>query len=351
MRCEIGQRRLGAGQPLFVVAELGLNHGGSVTRALALVDAAATAGASAVKLQTFVARDLVAEDGGTLAHVGGRSLREFFQGFELDEAAHRLVAARARARGLALLATPFSLAAVDMLERVGVDAYKIASGDLTFLPLVERCARTGRPLVIATGMAHLDEVRAAVDAARTAGAASLVLLHCVSAYPVPPGSENLRAIITLARRFKTLVGLSDHAADLSAVPVAVALGASLYERHLMMPGDDGVDAAVSSTPSELALAIHTAARTHAALGHGRKECLPAESANVQGSRRAIRAARPLHAGDRVREEDVTYLRPATGLRPGRVHQLVGVRIGRDIAAGEAFDDRDLVEEAAPRGIA
>jgi sialic acid synthase SpsE len=342
---------LGAGQPLFVVAELGLNHGGSVTRALALVDAAAAAGASAVKLQTIVADDLVAEDGGALMHVGQPSLRAFFRAFELDEAAHRLVAARARARGLALLATPFSLAAVDMLERIGVDAYKIASGDLTFLPLIERCARTGKPLVMATGMAHLDEVRTAVHAARAAGARDLVLLHCVSAYPVPSGSENLRAIATLARAFRTLVGLSDHASDLSAVPVAVALGACLYERHLVLPGDDGVDAAVSSTSDDLALAIAIAARTHAALGHGRKECLPAESANLQASRRAIRAARPMRAGERVREEDVAYLRPAAGLWPGRIRHLVGARIGRDIATGEAFDDRDLLAQDASRDVA
>ena len=351
MWCEIGGRRVGSGQPLFVVAELGLNHGGSVTHALALVDAAASAGASAVKLQTIVADELVAEEGGTLAHVGESSLRAFFKTFELDESAHRLVAARARARGLAVMATPFSLAAVDMLERVGVDAYKIASGDVTFLPLIERCARTGKPLVIATGMAHLDEVRAAAHAARTAGARHLVLLHCVSAYPVPPGSENLRAIATLARTFKTLVGLSDHAADLSAVPVAVALGACLYERHLMLAGDDGVDAAVSSTCDDLALAVHVAARTQAALGHGRKECLPAESGNVQASRRAMRATRPLRAGDRVQLEDVSFLRPATGLWPGRLRDLVGARIGRDLAAGEAFDDRDLLEQDAPRDIA
>jgi sialic acid synthase SpsE len=351
MWCEIGERRLGAGQPLFVVAELGLNHGGSVTRALALVDAAAAAGASAIKLQTIVADDLVADDGGALAHVSQPSLRAFFRTFELDEAAHRRVATRARACGLALLATPFSLAAVDMLERIGIDAYKIASGDLTFLPLIERCARTGKPLVIATGMAHLDEVRAAVNTARAAGARMLVLLHCVSAYPVPAGSENLRAISTLAHTFNTLVGLSDHASGVSAVPVAVALGASLYERHLMLPGDDGVDAAVSSTPEELALAIDMAARTHAALGHGRKECLPAESANVRASRRAMRAARPMRAGERVREEDVTYLRPATGLWPGRIRDLLGVRIGRDMAAGEAFNDCDLVEQDAPRDVA
>jgi len=348
---DIGGRRLGAGQPLFVVAELGLNHGGSVERALQLVDAAATAGASAVKLQTLVADELVAESSAALAHVEEASLRAFFRAFELDEAAHRLVAARTRARGLALMATPFSLSAVEMLERVGVDAYKIASGDLTFLPLIERCARTGKPLVMATGMAHLEEVRAAVHAARAAGARTLVLLHCVSAYPVPAGAENLAALGTLARGFDTLVGLSDHAADTSAVPVAVALGACLYERHLMLPGDDGVDAAVSSSPSDLAAAIQLAARTQAALGHGRKECLAAESANVVGSRRSVRAARPLRAGERVRAADVICLRPAAGLPPARLHELMGVRMRRDIAAGEAFDERDLLEQDAPRDAA
>ena len=162
MFLEVARRRIGPGEPLFVIAELGLNHAGSVEQALALVDAAATAGASAVKLQTFRADELVASGCPAPAHVRETSLRDFFRRFELDKDAHRAVAERARARGLAFMATPFSLASVDLLEDVGVDALKIASGDLTYTLLIQRCARTGLPLVISTGLSTLAEVKHAV---------------------------------------------------------------------------------------------------------------------------------------------------------------------------------------------
>lgn len=344
MRCEIAGRGVGRGEPLFVVAELGLNHGGSVERALAMVDAAAAARASAVKVQSLFADDLVVDGGPPLAHVGKASLREFFRAFELDEDAHRAIATRARVLGMAFLATPFSLRAVDMLERVGVDAYKIASGDITFGPLIARCASTGKPLILATGMASLPEVGEALQTARAAGARQIVVLHCVSAYPIPAGSENLGAIATLAQSCGTLVGLSDHAPDLGSVPVAVALGASVYERHVMLPGSDSVDAPLSSTPEALRAAIEAAERTRQAIGHGRKECLPAEAGNLQASRRSLHAAVALRRGDQVGADDVICLRPATGLPPSQLAGLVGVRIGRDVAAGAAFDERDLLEQ-------
>jgi sialic acid synthase SpsE len=341
MSFEIAGRRVGAEGPLFVVAELGLNHGGSLDRALQLVDAAAEAGASAVKLQTFLADHLFAPRAVAPSHVEARSLRAFFQGFQLDEAAHHRVAERARDHGLAFVATPFSIAAVEMLERVGVDAYKIASGDITYGTLIERCAQTGRPLLLSTGMASLDEVGRAVGTASFAGTRDLALLHCVSAYPVPAGSENLSAISTLGWTFGTVTGLSDHGSDTSAVPVAVALGASVYERHLMLPGDAGVDSAVSSIPSDLAAVVATAARVKAALGHGRKECLPEEAPNVTASRRSLHAARHLRAGDVVRAIDIVALRPGTGLALEAEEQLVGARLTRRVSAGEPFEVCDL----------
>src|SRR5262245_6095591 len=290
---EICGRAVGPAEPLFVIAELGLNHGGSVDRALALVDAAATAGAAAVKLQTFQADELVAAACPAPAHVSAPSLRAFFSRFELDKQAHVAIAKRTRSHGLAFMATPFSMGSVNLLEEVGVDAFKIASGDLTYHALIERCARTGRPLVISTGMSPLVETRQALSHARAAGGRFVALLHCVSCYPVPAGSQNLRAIQTLGRMFGTPVGLSDHAADTSAVPIAMALGACIYERHLMLQGDDGVDAAVSSTPEELAAAISTAHQVQAALGHGRRECLPVEAGNLTASRRSLHASRSL----------------------------------------------------------
>jgi sialic acid synthase SpsE len=339
---EIGGRRIGAGAPLFVIAEIGLNHGGSVDRALTMVDRAAEAGASAVKLQTLRADDLVADGCPAPAHVSARSLREFFTRFELDEEAHRAIAQRARDRGLAVMATPLSLSSVALLTRVGVDAFKVASGDLTYHGLIDACARTGRPLVLSTGMAGPSEIAHAVWHASRADCRGLALLHCVSAYPVPHGSENLRAIATLAEAFHLPVGLSDHASSIAAVPIAVALGACLYERHLVLDDDDdAIDRAVSSTPAELAAIVRIGAEAAMALGHGRKECLPAEEPNRVPSRRGLIAARRLPAGHVLTAPDIAALRPAVGLSPACEADLLGVRLTREMEAGAPFTERDL----------
>jgi sialic acid synthase SpsE len=348
---EIGGRPVGAGLPFFLIAELGLNHGGSVARALDLVDAAAAAGASAIKVQSFTADSLVAPSCPAPAHVPEPSLRDFFRRFELDEDAHRTIVERARARGLAVLATPFSLEAVDMLERVGVDAYKIASGDLTYDALIARSAATRLPLVVSTGMGTLEETAHAVSQARAAGACQIALMHCVSAYPTPEGSQNLRAIATLLQEFGVPVGFSDHARTTWALPLAIALGASLYERHLMLPDDRGVDADVSSLPSDLAAAVAAARRTIAALGHGRRECLPAEAANLIASRRGLHAARALEAGHVVNAGDIAVLRPCSGLSPARQPSLVGSVLSRDIEAGAPFTSVDLCSTGSACAVA
>ena len=208
---EIAGKKVGEDHPLFVIAELGLNHGGAVDRALALVDAAARSGASAIKLQTLSADRLVSRSAPPPEHLLGRgrhrSLTDVFRELELDEAAHRAVVGRARDHGLAVISTPLYLEAVDLLESIGVDAYKIASGDLTWASLIERAARTGKPLILSTGMSTIDEVAVAIGHAVAAGNRDVALLHCVSCYPVPAGSENLRAVQTLARAFGVPVGL------------------------------------------------------------------------------------------------------------------------------------------------
>jgi sialic acid synthase SpsE len=349
---EIRERRVAAGEPIFAIAEIGLNHGGSLDRALALVDAAAHAGASAVKVQTMEADRLVSVQCPAPAHVDAGSLRDFFRQYELDDHAYATLAARAHERGMAFLATAFSLDAVDRLERIGVDGYKIASGDLTFDQLIERCGRTSKPLIISTGLASITEVAHAIACARLAGAASLALLHCVSSYPVPQGSENLAAISTLKDAFGLPVGLSDHAGDTRSLPVAVALGAVLYERHLMLLGDRGaVDAAVSSDPHQFRLAVHAAEWTASALGHGRKECLPAEEGNLVTSRRALHASRALRSGHVVTGDDVIIVRPADGLPPSALVSLIGTELVRDLSVGEPFLEADLDVMRRHRAVA
>jgi N-acetylneuraminate synthase len=240
------------------------------------------------------------------------------------------------------MATPLSEPAVDMLDALGVDALKVASGDLTWDQLVRRCALTGRPLVLSTGMASMPEVAHAVAVARIGGASALALLHCVSAYPVPAGSENLRAIESLARAFSVPVGLSDHGADAFALPMAVAMGASLYERHIMLAAADGsVDASVSSDPDAFAAVVGAAGRAAAALGTGEKCCSPAEAPNRRASRRALYAVRSLAVGHLVTSADVVALRPEVGLPAGRLSDLIGARLARSLDAGAPFLESDL----------
>jgi sialic acid synthase SpsE len=344
MRMTIGNEHIGPDAPLFVIAEIGLNHGGSVAEALALVDAAARAGASAVKLQSLRGATLVAASCPPPAHVSSTSLRSFFEQFELDEAAHVAVASRARAHGMAFMSTPFDEHAVGMLSRIGCDALKIASGDITHFHLIERAAATGLPLVLSTGMSTVDEVREAVSVARRAGAKDVAVLHCVSAYPVPAGSEHLGAIATLGRSLGLPVGLSDHGTDEDDVVAAVALGAVIYERHLVAHEEsDAIDAAVSSTPAALASRIEAAARVRLAIGDGAKACVPAEAVNRTGSRRALYAARRLAAGHVVTEADVVALRPATGLDARRWHDLLGSRLARSMDEGQPFAETDVAE--------
>jgi sialic acid synthase SpsE len=351
---EIAGRRVGPDYPLFVIAEIGLNHDGDADQALKLVDEAARAGAQAVKLQSLRADRLVAAHCPAPTHVDASSLRDLFVRYELDAAAHARIARRARAHGMAFMSTPFDEGAVELLEDLECDAVKIASGDITHLPLIARAARTGRPLIISTGLSTLHDVQVAVSCARDAGAAAVALLHCVSAYPVVAEQQNLGAIRTLAGTFGLPVGLSDHSADAADVPMAIALGACIYERHIRCAdGGDVIDAAVSSTGAQLADVAAAAGRARQVLGHGRREPQPAELPNKAASRRALYATRALAPGDVIRAEDIVALRPADGLAPGYFDRLVGLPATRPIARGGVFTDGDLCvqEEGAARGVA
>jgi sialic acid synthase SpsE len=339
---EISGRAIGPHAPVFAIAEIGLNHGGSLTRALELVDAAAEAGASAVKLQTLYADRLVAPSCPAPAHVRAASLQEFFAQFELDLDAHRALVSRARARGLTVMTTPFAEDVIPALEEIGFDAYKVASGDITYAGLIGALAATGKPLVISTGMSTLGDVAAALGVARARRGDQLAVLHCVSAYPAPTDAENLRAIRTLADAFRIPVGLSDHGSGLPSAVAAVALGATIYERHLVLRGDtDAIDAAVSSTPGEFAAIVRAMEQARLALGSGAKLCQPAEAVNVTASRRGLYAARALRAGERVTRADVIALRPATRVTPFDMDALVGTILRRDVEAGAPFEPADL----------
>ncbi len=327
-------RSVGPQGALYVVAEVGLNHGGDPTKAAAMIDAAADAGVAAVKLQSLRAHALVSVDCPAPAHVQATSLRAFFARFELDAEAHRDLATRAHRSGVAFISTPFDEASADMLVDIGADALKIASGDITHRRLIAHVSRAGLPVMLSTGMSTLQEVQQAVRCARDHGAAALAVLHCVSAYPTPHGAENLRAVATLARAFDVPVGLSDHSREPLAVPLAIALGASIYERHVVLEGDqDAVDRAVSSTPADLKQIVDRAAYTQRILGHGRRECSEAERPNRGPSRRGVYAARTIPAGSVVTPADVVVLRPENRCPADAWDLVIGARTRCDIPEG------------------
>lgn len=343
---EIAGASIAPGAPMRVIAEIGLNHDGDAKLAHRLVDACADAGAWAIKLQVFDAQELLVADAPAPAHVHAASLRDFFARFELEVDAYRALIAHARARGVAVIATAFDAMAVEMLDDLGIDAFKVASGDLTHALLIEQVARTGRPVILSTGMSSESDVSNAVDWAVGAGAHTLALLHCVSAYPTPDDQQNLRAVATLAREFTWPVGLSDHGMGGDAALLAYAQGATLYERHVYLPGTDAIDAPVSSTPDELADVVRRLARAHAAMGDGRRAPVEAERANIVPSRRGLYARRPIAAGERITAADVAALRPAGSLGAEYARTLIGCRMRRAIAAGEPFEPGDLGIQAA-----
>ncbi|MEK9145009.1 MAG: N-acetylneuraminate synthase [Elusimicrobiota bacterium] len=339
MTVNIAGREIGPGRPCLIVAEAGVNHNGETRNALRLVDAAARAEADAVKFQTFSA-DRIATAGAPKAAYQrkgsprGQSMLEMLRNIELDEAAHRRLRERCRQRSILFLSTPFDEQSADLLERLGVAAFKVPSGEITNLPLLAHIARKGRPVILSTGMADLREVGDAVRAIEKAGDPPLVLLHCVSRYPAPPREANLRAMATLASAFGRPVGFSDHTPGIEVSLAAAALGACLIEKHFTLDrGLPGPDHACSLEPGELAALVRGVRIVESSLGHGRKEPVRGERETARVARKSLVAARLIPAGSRLSEELIALKRPGTGLPPAMRAKLIGRVARRDIPAG------------------
>lgn len=343
---EIAGRRIGTGEPVFVIAEAGVNHNGDSAKALALVDAAASGGADAVKFQTFTPSRL-ASKAAPLAVYQRSDASELTQvamlsRLRLGDEALAAIATRCAELGIVFLSTPFDEPSADLLEKLGVPAFKVGSGELTNLPFLRNLAARGRPLFLSTGMATLEEVRVAVDAIRSAGGTALVLLHCVSAYPAPPEDANLRAMETLRKTFSTPVGYSDHTVGTDVAMAAVALGADCLERHLTLDRRlPGPDHGLSLEPAELAELVKRIRRLEQALGDGLKRPQASESETRTVARRSIVAARAMAAGERIDASALTLKRPGSGIPPSRLENLIGTRLARPIAADELLTEDHL----------
>ena len=338
----IAGRAIGPGHPPYVVAEMSGNHNGDINRALAIIEEAKKAGADAVKLQTYTADTLTIDHDGPGFHLegglwDGRSLYQLYEEAHTPWDWHRTLFDRGRELGITVFSAPFDSTAVDLLEGLAAPAHKIASFEIVDLPLVERVAATGKPMIVSTGMANLGEIGEAVSAARRGGCRDLVLLHCVSGYPTEPADANLRTMTHLAQAFGTIPGLSDHTHGIAVSVAAVALGACLIEKHFTLSrADGGPDAAFSLEPTELAELVRGCRTALEALGHVNYEHTESERGNVT-LRRSLYVVEDVAAGDPFGETNVRSIRPGYGLPPKSLPVVLGRRATRDLARGTPLD--------------
>ena len=348
----IGGRPVGPGREVYVIAEAGVNHNGDVTRADEMIVRARQAGADAVKFQAFRADAFVSTEAALAGYQRSgtprTSQRDMLKDLELSADDLRRLARRCREEEIEFLAAPFDLASLELLVELGVAAVKIASPELTDVPLLEAAARTGLPLIVSTGAARLDEIAEAVDGMRDAGATDLILLHCVSAYPTPFEMQNLKAVATLIERFEVVAGYSDHSVELLSGRLAVGAGASLLEKHFTLDrGDRGPDHAMSLEPGELAEYIRLARkmspdlaaviegheRSRAAMGTGEKVSQESEDDVRRVARKSLAARVDIPAGSCITRDMLTTMRPGTGIPATRIDEVVGARAVARIPAG------------------
>ena len=345
----INGRPIGPGHPPYLIAELSGNHNGELARALALVDAAKAAGADAVKLQTYTADTITIDhDGPGFRLEGGlwqgRTLHDLYREAHTPWDWHEPLFAHARSIGLTIFSSPFDDTAVDLLERLDAPAFKIASFELIDLPLIRRAARSGKPLIVSTGLATLGEVAEAVEAA---GDVPLVLLHCVSGYPTPPADCNLRTIPHLAEAFGVAVGLSDHTHGVAVPVAAAALGAVVIEKHFTLSrAEGGVDSAFSLEPAEFKAMADSVRTAWAALGRVHYGVEPSE-AGGRDYRRSLYVVADVAAGAPLTAANVRSIRPGFGMEPKHLPAVLGRRAARALKRGDPLRWDMLLPEEAP----
>jgi pseudaminic acid synthase len=341
MTIHIAGRSIGPDHPPFVIAEMSGNHNQSLERALAIVDAAAQAGAHAIKLQTYTADTMTLEVRGGSFEISdpdslwaGQNLHDLYKQAYTPWEWHAPIMERARELGLICFSSPFDESAVDFLEELEAPAYKIASFENNHLPLIRKTAGTGKPLIISTGMASLGELEDAVRTAREAGCTKLVLLKCTSTYPASPENTNLHTIPHLRQLFDCEVGLSDHTMGVGAAVAAIALGASVLEKHFTLSrAGGGVDSAFSMEPQELENLLIESERAWLSLGRVHYGATEAELKSLM-FRRSIYVAKDINEGDIYTNENLRIVRPGHGAPPLFWERLLGRRARKGYKAGE-----------------
>lgn len=325
-RIRIADRAIGQNKPCFIIAEAGINHNGKLELAKELITAAAGAGADAVKFQTFKAEALCSRNS---------QYFELFKNLEFDKSEWAQIAETARSRRIIFLSTAFDEASANLLDDLGIPAFKVASGDLTYLPFLEHVARKKKPVILSTGIATPDEIDEALKAIYATGNKDVILLHCIASYPAPVADMNLKAINTLERLFKIPAGLSDHTTGILIPVAAVSLGAKVIEKHFTLDKKlPGPDQELSLDPVEFSEMVKNIRTVELALGSGAKAPSEAELKARDAIRRSITAKETIRRGTSITRDMLKVVRPGTGIEPKYINNVVGRIAKEDIQADE-----------------
>ena len=336
----IGEHIIGEGHPAFIIAEAGANHDRNFDQAIRLVDIAAQAKAQAVKFQTYSAESMYSTKTPEIESIKnklrpGETIVDLIRRIEIPRDWHRKLDDACNERGVLFMSTPFDLAAVKQLEETGVLAYKIASFEITHLPLLKAVGQTGKPVILSTGMASLGDIELALETLAAAGNDQVALLHCSSLYPADYADLNLRAMDTMRQAFGCPVGFSDHTMGITSDIAAVARGADIIEKHYTIDRSlPGPDHGFALEPDELVAMVQAIRDTEAALGSPAKGRTVAEEEHYHKARRSLVAARDIPKGKTIEEEDLAVKRPGFGIHPRNIELLVGRKPIVDIAADD-----------------
>lgn len=350
MTINVNGRLIGEGQPAYMIAEMSANHAGSLTRAKEIIHAAKESGADCIKIQTYTPDTLTIDchnqyfqvkngtwEGENLYSLYGKAYTPWEWQAELKAEADKV--------GIDFLSTPFDRTAVDFLEELGLDFYKIASFEMVDLPLIAYVASKGKPIIMSTGMGTLEEIREAVETVRKAGNEQLAILKCSSAYPANPADMHLKTIADMLKRFQIPVGLSDHSMGSLSATTAVAMGASIIEKHFCISREiENPDASFSMTPQEYKSMVEDIRRVEAALGEPKYGVSKQEESSVV-FRRSVFAVKDIAKGQKLDEDNIRIIRPGYGLKPKYMQDIVGMRADRDIPRGTPVSF-DLLEKGS-----
>ncbi len=344
----INNRKIGSSNPPYIIAEMSANHNGDINNAYKIIDMVKAAGADAIKLQTYTADTLTIDsDLPEFQLIDGlwanRSLYDLYKEASTPWSWHKPLFEYAKKIGLTIFSSPFDNSSVDLLESLNTPAYKIASFEAVDLSLIEYIAKTGKPMIISTGMANEEEIQEAIDAAKGAGCMNIAILHCVSGYPAPSEDYNLNTIIDMKKRFNLVTGLSDHTIDNSSAIAGIALGASIVEKHVTLNRNGGgPDDSFSLEPEELENLCKGAKNAWKAIGkvdYGRKS---SELGNVK-FRRSLYIVKDIEAGEVLSNDHVKSIRPGYGLAPKYLNSVIGKKVKKNLQRGEALKLEYLVK--------